>query len=57
MTALKVVLGNDDANVALRLLLNDAGTYDINSGTGGVNGSIVLEYAPACSCVISRPCQ
>ena len=32
----------DDAPAALRLVLHDAATYDADSGTGGVNGSIVL---------------
>ncbi|KAL4428092.1 hypothetical protein ABPG75_002181 [Micractinium tetrahymenae] len=31
-----------DAGVALRLLLNDAGTYDAATKTGGCDGSIVL---------------
>ena len=41
--ALKEGLSKDDASVALRLVLNDAGTYDDESKTGGLNGSIVLE--------------
>ena len=36
------VLTADDAPAALRLVLHDAATYDADSGTGGINGSIVL---------------
>lgn len=38
---LKKVLGPEDAPIALRLVINDAATYDIASGKGGVNGSII----------------
>lgn len=31
-----------DAPACMRLLLNDAGTYDRATGTGGCDGSIVL---------------
>ncbi|KAK9812426.1 hypothetical protein WJX73_009908 [Symbiochloris irregularis] len=41
--ALRAGLTKEDANVALRAVLLDAGTYDISSNTGGVNGSIVLD--------------
>ena len=39
---LKKVLTADDAPAALRLVLHDAATYNTDSGTGGLNGSIVL---------------
>ena len=32
----------EDAPACLRLLLHDAATYDVETGTGGLNGSIVL---------------
>ena len=32
----------EDAPGCLRLVLHDAATYDIATGTGGLNGSIVL---------------
>lgn len=32
----------EDAPGCLQLVLHDAATYDIASGTGGLNGSIVL---------------
>ncbi|CAK0787502.1 hypothetical protein CVIRNUC_010722 [Coccomyxa viridis] len=35
-------LSAEDAPDCLRLVLHDAATYDIASGTGGLNGSIVL---------------
>ena len=41
--ALREGLTRDDAAAALRLVLNDAGTFDVESGTGGLNGSIVIE--------------
>lgn len=41
---LKKVLTADDAPAALRLVLNDAATYDVDSGAGGLNGSIVLRW-------------
>ena len=40
---LKKVLGPEDAKSVLRLILNDAGTYDAATGTGGFNGSIQFE--------------
>ncbi len=36
------VLGADDAPACLRLVLNDAATYDAATKTGGLDGSIVL---------------
>lgn len=36
-------LSRDEANIALRLVLHDAATYNLESGTGGINGSIVLD--------------
>lgn len=39
---LQKTLSAGDAPAALRLLLHDAATYDAASGTGGVNGSVVL---------------
>ena len=41
---LKKVLTADDAPAALRLVLHDAATYDVDSGVGGLNGSIVLKW-------------
>lgn len=32
----------EDAPACLRLVLHDAATYDIETGTGGLNGSVVL---------------
>lgn len=40
---LRKVLNKDDAAAALRTVINDAGTYDVATGTGGFNGSIRLE--------------
>lgn len=40
---LKKELKSSDAPDTLRLVLHDAGTYDVATGTGGLNGSIVLE--------------
>lgn len=48
--ALKDVISADDARVALRLVLHDAGTYDLASKTGGLDGSVVLNKEEA-----SRP--
>jgi hypothetical protein len=39
---LKKVLTDADAPACLRLLLNDAGTFDLATKTGGCDGSIVL---------------
>ena len=41
---LKKVLGPEDAPIALRLVINDAATYDVASGKGGVNGSIIQRH-------------
>lgn len=38
---LKKVLTAEDAPVALRVVLHDAATYDVATGKGGLNGSIV----------------
>ena len=38
---LKKVVKPEDAPVALRLVLHDAATYDVATGKGGLNGSIV----------------
>ena len=38
------MLSKEDAPAALRLVLHDAATYDIATGKGGPNGSIVLRY-------------
>lgn len=38
---LKETLSSNDAKLGLRLLLNDAGTYDAATKTGGVDGSVV----------------
>lgn len=40
--ALAQELSAADTPLALRLLLNDAGTYDAATKTGGCDGSIVL---------------
>ena len=40
---LKKVLKADDSGIALKALLHDAATYDVATGTGGVNGSICFE--------------
>lgn len=45
MDVLKSVLTSDDAPNAVRALINDAGTYDLATGTGGFNGSLRLECA------------
>lgn len=37
------ILTADDASDVIRLILHDAGTYDIATGTGGFNGSIQFE--------------
>jgi L-ascorbate peroxidase len=39
---LKKVLTSADASSCVRLLLNDAGTYDQATKTGGADGSVVL---------------
>lgn len=46
-----------DAPQAMKLLLNDAGTYDRASGTGGCDGSIVLFpcAAPRRAAALHRP--
>ena len=38
---LKKVLTAEDAPIALRVVLHDAATYDVATGKGGLNGSIV----------------
>ena len=45
--ALKEVVTGDDARVALRLVLHDAGTYDLSTKTGGLDGSVVLNNEEA----------
>lgn len=40
---LKQGLKPEDAEDTLRLVLHDAGTFDVATGTGGLNGSVVLE--------------
>lgn len=42
ITELKKVLTSKDAPLALRLVFADAASYDAVTGTGGLNGSIVL---------------
>lgn len=37
------MLTKDDAPAAARAVLNDAGTYDVATGTGGFNGSLQFE--------------
>lgn len=37
------MLTKDDAPAAARAILNDAGTYDVATGTGGFNGSLRFE--------------
>eukprot|EP00879_Flechtneria_rotunda_P011362 GHRR01011867.1.p1 GENE.GHRR01011867.1~~GHRR01011867.1.p1 ORF type:complete len:324 (+),score=114.29 GHRR01011867.1:58-1029(+) len=39
---LKEKFGKDDANKLLTLILHDAATYDVNTTTGGFDGSILL---------------
>lgn len=48
--ALKEIVTGDDARVALRLVLHDAGTYDFATKSGGIDGSVVLNEEEA-----SRP--
>ena len=40
---LKKSLTREDAPDTARLVLRDAGTYDVQSETGGINGSIFFE--------------
>lgn len=40
---LRKVLTSEDAADSVRALINDAGTYDVTTGTGGFNGSLRLE--------------
>lgn len=40
---LQKVLTKDDAAPAARAVLNDAGTYDVATQTGGLNGSVRFE--------------
>ena len=44
---LKKVVTPEDAPTALRLVIHDAATYDVASGQGGLNGSIV-NRCPLC---------
>ena len=48
---LRKVLTADDAPAALRLVLHDAATYDVDSGIGGLNGSIILRWVALCHCL------
>lgn len=41
--ALRDVLTGDDARVALRLVLHDAGTFDAATKTGGLDASVILD--------------
>ena len=43
---LKKVLTAEDAPVALRVVLHDAATFDVATGKGGLNGSIVNRQVP-----------
>lgn len=38
---LRKVVTPEDAPTALRLVIHDAATYDVASGQGGLNGSII----------------
>jgi L-ascorbate peroxidase len=42
LSKIRASLGPEDAAPCLRLLIQDASTYDVATKTGGVNGSIVL---------------
>ena len=44
---LKKVVTPEDAPTALRLVIHDAATYDVASGQGGLNGSII-NRCPLC---------
>lgn len=35
-------MDSGDCRDGLRLLINDAGTYDVVTGSGGVDGSIIF---------------
>ncbi|CAG9467473.1 unnamed protein product [Pedinophyceae sp. YPF-701] len=48
-TYLKEGLTYEDASTCLRLVLNDAATFDLPSKTGGMDGSVVFE--------LDRPCN
>ena len=41
---LRKVVSAEDAPIALRVVLHDAATYDVATGKGGLNGSIVNRY-------------
>lgn len=41
---LRKVVTAEDAPIALRVVLHDAATYDVATGKGGLNGSIVNRY-------------
>lgn len=45
--ALKDIVTGDDARLALRLVLHDAGTFDRASKTGGIDGSVILNKEEA----------
>ena len=45
--ALREVITGDDARVALRLVLHDAGTYDVATKSGGLDGSVILNKEEA----------
>lgn len=60
---LKKVVTAEDAPVALRVVLHDAATYDVATGNGGLNGSIVNRYMRSPSpdkhtlCLVSERCH
>lgn len=43
-STLKEILTPEDAPACIRLALENAGTYDRTTMTGGLNGAIVLKY-------------
>ena len=45
-------LSSGDAAASALALINDAGTYDVATGTGGFNGSLRLE----CVTLFKVPC-
>ena len=47
---LRKVLTPDDAPIALRVVLHDAATYDVATGKGGLNGSIINRYMLTLGC-------
>lgn len=52
ITELKKVLTPEDAPLAVRLVLADAATYDVKTGKGGVNASIILSYVFNLHCLL-----